>query len=585
MQLADRGNGFFGKTAKRLSLPVGDGLLWGLSLVLALFFRYEFSFDSISFELSLVACLIIGFFGVLLGASTHLYRGRFIVGSLDELRALTLTAAFVAVLSSLVLIPFGLDFGFPRSTGVLSSIIFLVLAGLMRLGMRQAESKVRMRSGDKKRAIVYGAGEAAELVVTELLSARGAGFLPVALIDDSVEKKNRWIRGVPMMGRWSDLPEVARKSQAAVVIVAIPSADSSLLRKVYEDCRLQGLQVVVLPPLHEFLSRRTTSSDLRDISIEDLVGRDQRSLRSPAIEDLVRGKRIVVTGAGGSIGSELARQLARLDVSKLYLVDRDESALLEVGLGLDSLDVDGRIRTWLMDIRDEDSVSEFFRSTQIDIVFHAAALKHVTFLEEFPSEAWKTNVQGTLNVLRAASSRKVSVFVNISTDKAANATTVLGRSKALAEQLTAWYAAENNTPFVSVRFGNVLGSRGSLIPIFAKQIEAGGPITVTDKRATRYFMSISEACQLVLQAATEGVGGDVLLLDMGEPVSIQDIAERMVEISGRSIDIVYTGLRPGEKLHEDLLSDIETAVPSSHPKILRLSATPKSPDDVWVEKW
>jgi FlaA1/EpsC-like NDP-sugar epimerase len=367
--------------------------------------------------------------------------------------------------------------------------------------------------------------------------------------------------------------------------VAIPTANSFLLRKVYEDCRKLGLQVVVLPPLHEFLSRRTSSPDLRNISIEDLVDRDQRSLESPAIEDLVRGKRVVVTGAGGSIGSELARQLGSFDVAELYLVDRDESALLEAGLAFESGQAQGRITPWLMDIRDDDSVCEFFRSSQVDIVFHAAALKHVTFLERFPSEAWKTNVEGTLNLLRAASSQNVSVFVNISTDKAANATTVLGRSKALAEHLTAWFAAANSTRFVSVRFGNVLGSRGSLIPILAKQIQVGGPITITDRRATRYFMSIPEACQLVLQAVVEGVGGDVLLLDMGEPVSIQDIADRMVEMSGRSIDIVYTGLRPGEKLHEDLLSDFETAVPSSHPKILRLRATPKSPDDVWVEKW
>jgi FlaA1/EpsC-like NDP-sugar epimerase len=340
-----------------------------------------------------------------------------------------------------------------------------------------------------------------------------------------------------------------------------------------------------LPTLREYLGGRRTPGELRKVRIEDLIGRQSIELNSALISRFLEGKKVVVTGAGGSIGSELVRQIAEFQPSFLTLVDRDETALLLASLGVDSHDFGGSHETYLVDIRDKEAVGELFRLHQPDLVFHAAALKHLPALERFPREGWKTNVEGTLNVLEAARESGVTAFVNISTDKAANPANILGRSKRLAEELTGWFASQTAKTYVSVRFGNVLGSRGSLIPILAEQIGAGGPLTITDKDATRYFMSIPEACQLVLQAAAEGEGGDVLVLDMGEPVRIQEIAERMIELSGHPIDIVYTGLRPGEKLHEDLLSDSETPIPSSHPKIMRLKATPKSPKEVLAEKW
>jgi FlaA1/EpsC-like NDP-sugar epimerase len=343
--------------------------------------------------------------------------------------------------------------------------------------------------------------------------------------------------------------------------------------------------VIVLPTLREYLGGRTTPGELRNVSIEDLIGRQSIELDSALILRFLEGKKVLVTGAGGSIGSELVRQIAGFQPSTITLVDRDETALLLASLGVDAASPKVSHETYLVDIRDKEAVDELFVRHQPDVVFHAAALKHLPALERFPREGWKTNVEGTLNVLEAARESRVSAFVNISTDKAANPANILGKSKRLAEELTGWFASQTSKTYVSVRFGNVLGSRGSLIPILSEQIGAGGPLTITDKDATRYFMSIPEACQLVLQAAAEGEGGDVLVLDMGEPVRIQDIAERMIELSGRPVDIVYTGLRPGEKLHEDLLSDSETPIASSHPKIMRLKATSKSPEEVLAEKW
>jgi FlaA1/EpsC-like NDP-sugar epimerase len=440
-------------------------------------------------------------------------------------------------------------------------------------------------SSDSRRVLVYGAGDAAEVLIPQLLARSDSPYLPVVMIDDDPGKKNRWIREIPMGGTWSDLGALVKKFGVETVIVAIPSATSELLSRVYEDARALGLQVVVLPTLREYLGGRSTPGELRNVSIEDLIGRQSLDLGGDMVSSLLVGKKVLITGAGGSIGSELVRQIAEFHPSQLTLVDRDETALLIASLGVRGLVGDVNQETYLLDIRDRAAVVSLLDTYRPEVVFHAAALKHLPILERFPAEGWKTNVEGTLNVLESAREAGVSVFVNISTDKAANPANVLGRSKKLAEQLTAWFGSQTGFSYVSVRFGNVLGSRGSLIPLLADQIDAGGPVTLTDREATRYFMSIPEACQLVLQAAAEGEAGDVLVLDMGEPVRIQEIAERMIELSGRSVDIVYTGLRPGEKLHEDLLSDSETPIPSSHPKIMRIKATPRSPEEVLAEKW
>jgi dTDP-glucose 4,6-dehydratase len=571
-------------------LPTGlllvlDSAAWPIATASALALRFEFELEITSFLNGAWLGLALAGMGALAGLATHLYRGRYVTGSMEEAFALFATVAPVFFVGGLLVVSFGNDWGIPRSTVFIATPIFLILAGGFRFLTRYSGLRTVGRTGPSKRALVYGAGDAAELLITQLFGQPDSPYRPVVLVDDAPDKKNRWIRGVPMGGTWSNLETLVGKFGVETVIVAIPSAESELLSRVYLDSRQLGLEVVVLPTLREYLGGRSTARELRTVSIEDLIGRQSLELGRDVVSSFLAGKKVLVTGAGGSIGSELVRQIADSGPSQLTLVDRDETALLLASLGVQSQAGGVNHDMYLLDIRDRPAVVSLFHGHRPDIVFHAAALKHLPILEAFPEEGWKTNVEGTLNVLESAREGGVSVFVNISTDKAANPANVLGRSKRLAEELTAWFGSQTGDRYVSVRFGNVLGSRGSLIPILADQIAAGGPLTITHKEATRYFMSIPEACQLVLQAAAEGEGGDVLVLDMGDPVRIQDIANRMIELSGRSIDIIYTVLRPGEKLHEDLLSDTETAIPAAHPKIMRLKATPKSPEEVLAEKW
>ena len=317
------------------------------------------------------------------------------------------------------------------------------------------------------------------------------------------------------------------------------------------------LAVKVLPSTAELLRDHVGIRDLRDINLTDVLGRNQIDTDIAAIAGYLAGRRVLVTGAGGSIGSELCRQIHRFDPAELMMLDRDESALHALQLSIHGralLDNDEMI---LCDIRDRKAIVDLFHARRPDVVFHAAALKHLPMLEQYPAEAVKTNVVGTLNVLDAAESLGVDVFVNISTDKAANPCSVLGYSKRIAERVTAERAGTGCGTYLSVRFGNVLGSRGSVLTSFARQIAAGGPVTVTDPEVTRYFMTIEEACQLVIQAAAIGHPGEVLVLDMGRPVRIADVAQQLIEQSGTPVPIVYTGLRAGEKMHEELFGDGE----------------------------
>ena len=352
------------------------------------------------------------------------------------------------------------------------------------------------------------------------------------------------------------------------MILAISDASPELLKNVSDQCEDAGVKLIVVPPVREMIGGRVTLGSLREFNVADLLGRRPIHTDLSQISDYVNGKVVLVTGAGGSIGSELARQVQMLGPAKLILLDRDESALHGVQLSLYGsglLDTDDMV---LCSIRDPEALQTVFENHRPEVVFHAAALKHLPMLQRFPVEGWKTNVLGTWNVLRCAHEVGVRNFVNISTDKAADASSVLGQTKRLAERLTAWYANRYELPYLSVRFGNVLGSRGSVVHTFKAQIEQGGPVTVTHPDVTRYFMTIPEACELVLQAGAIGRPGDVLVLDMGQPVKIIDVAERLIAESGRDdIKVKFTGLRPGEKLHEVLFSEVEQGSASQHPLI------------------
>ena len=561
-----------------------DSVAWGIAIFLGALLRYEF--DTIALPTTQLSVLVASaaILGLVFGFSVSLYRKRFIVGSYEEVRALVLVSALVTTVLTVGLLFLG-AWGIPRSVMLISAPIQLLISGGFRSFLRASKIRQATRSSHSKRAVIFGAGNAAESLIPQLLAAPDSPYAPVVLLDDDPSKANLQIRSIPVAGTWSDIARVAQENRIDLVVVAIPSASAALLSRVYKDCRALKLRVVVLPTLKEYLGGKSSANELRSLSIEDLVGRQTVVLTGEKVNLLLDGKRVLVTGAGGSIGAELVKQVASFTPHSLVLLDRDESALLSAQMGLEMQDTGMKVEAVLCDIRDEDTLSKLFVRYAPEVVFHAAALKHVSMLERFPEEAWKTNVLGSWNVLDAARNSGVSVFVNISTDKAANPVNVLGKSKKLAEELTAWMGGQTRQRFVSVRFGNVLGSRGSLVPILAEQISRGGPVTVTDREATRYFMSIPEACQLVLQAASEGHNQEILLLDMGEPVSINEVALRMIELSGQEVEVEYVGLRPGEKLHEDLISYKETPIPSMHPKIMRLKGSPRSPGDVFREVW
>jgi FlaA1/EpsC-like NDP-sugar epimerase len=382
------------------------------------------------------------------------------------------------------------------------------------------------------------------------------------------------VRHLRVTGTRQDLPDVATRFQADTVIIAIPSAASQLIRELSELARAGGLTVKVLPPVDQFFGSPVTVDDIRPITEADLLGRHVIDTEIDSVADYLTGRRVLVTGAGGSIGSELCRQIHRFAPETLVMLDRDESALHRVQLSIHGRALLDERSLVVCDIRDSEALDAVFAEHEPEVVFHAAALKHLPLLEMYPAEAVKTNIRGTQNVLDAASRAGTQRFVNISTDKAANPCSVLGYTKRLAERLTSGIGQREPGTYLSVRFGNVLGSQGSVLTAFRFQLESGGPITVTDPDVTRYFMMVEEAVQLVIQAGAIGRSGEVLVLDMGEPVRIDDVAKRMVLESERPIKIVYTGLRPAEKLHEDLFGDGENDERPVHPLISHVPVPP-----------
>ncbi|HEY4334132.1 MAG TPA: SDR family NAD(P)-dependent oxidoreductase, partial [Ilumatobacteraceae bacterium] len=417
--------------------------------------------------------------------------------------------------------------------------------------------------------IVFGAGGGAYRAIKAMQSSKNGTYRPVALLDDDPRKKNVRIAGLRVEGTFTDLARVAHHHRAHAVLIAIPSASGKLLRQFNTFATMSGLETLIMPPVQRLVGAGSTQEFTR-YRDEDVLNRRIVDIDTTAVQQLVAEATVLVTGAGGSIGSELVRQLVALEPHKVVVVDRDDSLLHHLIASVPA-DLRHLCAVELVDIRDVDRLEEVFAAHQPQVVFHAAALKHVPALEAAPGEGWKTNVIGTSNVINACMHNKVVRFVNISTDKAADPVNVLGFTKRIAERLTAAAARTNHMPYVSVRFGNVIGSRGSAVETFEAQIQAGGPLTVTHPDVTRYFMSVREAVRLTMQAATIGRPGEALVLDMGTPVRVLDVARQLIEQSGREIEIEYTGLRPGEKLHEVLLSTGESSSRPFHPMIDHVS--------------
>jgi FlaA1/EpsC-like NDP-sugar epimerase len=465
-------------------------------------------------------------------------------------------------------------------------VVGAALALVAMLGARYVAFAARLRSRPPAPAavkiIVFGAGEAGVQLIRRLTTRSDLAYQPVAILDDDPAKRRLRIHGVPVLGGRSQMAEVAVSTGAKVLVIAIAGESSQVIEALTAAAERCGLIPKVIPSLRELLTGHAQIEGVRDPRISDLLGRRAVTSDVASVREHIAGQRVLITGAGGSIGAELCRQLHQLGPAELIMLDRDESALHAVQLMLHGRALLDSDETVLADIRDQRRIREVFERFRPGIVFHAAALKHLPLLERCPAEAYKSNVLGTLTVLEAAADYGVHSFVNISTDKAANPVSVLGYSKRITERLTAEMSARTGARFLSVRFGNVLGSRGSVLTALSAQVAAGGPVTVTDPEVSRYFMLADEAVHLLLQAAVIGRGGEVLVLDMGEPVRIADMARRMAAGGGREVDIVFTGLRPGEKLFEDRLAHGENDLRPYHPLISQVPVPPLSAAEVAV---
>ena len=510
---------------------------------------------------------------VLLAAVAHLsanlafglYRQMWRHASVAEARGVIAAAAAA---TGAMLAASALVFHQPLSVVIVGGAAAMMLGGAVRF---QARLFAFNRGGETAaglRVVVLGAGESGAMIVREMRRNPAAGLVPVAVLDDDERTHGRSLAGVPVLGPIELLVSAVHACGAHQVVLAIPSAGPELVGRVARQADLAGVSVKVTPRVDGLLGGKLSVRDVRELRIEDLLGRAQVVTDLDAVRRLLRGRRVLITGAGGSIGSEIARQVALCDPAALVLLDHDETHLFEAAatLGVDVVQV-------LADIRDPLLLRRALLRHRPDVVFHAAAHKHVPVLESHPCEAVSTNVVGTANLLAAASEAGVDRLVFISTDKAVCPVSVMGASKWLGEQLVI-DASRRGARHCAVRFGNVAGSRGSVIPTFARQIAAGGPVTVTDTEMTRYFMSVHEAVQLVLQAAAMAEGGEVFMLEMGEPVNILALAERMIRLSGRNVgadvDVVVTGSRPGEKLEEALRAPCEEAHPTDHAAIVRV---------------
>ena len=468
--------------------------------------------------------------------------------------------------------------GFPRSVILIEALLNLMATGGIRFFIRFfRERNGRKASKIVKDAIIVGAGKAGVLILNEIRTNTNLGTRVVGFVDDNSYIRGMNIQGVPVLGSTENIPEIVEKKAIDEVIIAIPSAGYKDIARITEIARNTPVKIKVLPNLGKIIQEDSFTGQIRDISYDELLGRRVIAFRRESdykfLEGEIKDRAVLVTGAGGSIGSELCRQVSQFNPRILIMYDRYENSLYELELGLRKQFPNQSILPVIGDIRDGEKFGKILQENGISLIYHAAAYKHVPLMEREPVEAVRNNVLGTFNISKLAVANKVNKFVMISTDKAVNPSSMMGTTKRTAELIVQGLSG-GATKFISVRFGNVIGSNGSVIPIFKKQIAEGGPITVTHPEVARYFMSISEAVQLVLTAGGMGQGGEIFLLEMGEPIKIVDLAKKMINFSGltpqKDIDIVFTGLRPGEKLQEELFWQGEGIVPTENKKITML---------------
>ena len=516
----------------------------------------------------------------------NLYRGMWRYMSIVDLRnVLKASSLASAVIALFILFLFRFE-GFSRSVFIMDWGLTVFLVGGIRVAIRVFTTNhssdyfsfgrpKRLSKTAQKRLLIIGAGDAGEKFLREILDNPRVQYEPVGFLDDDPRKQGKTIHGVPVLGAIGAIGEIPIPFDE--ILIAIPSARGDVMRRIVETCERTEKRYRTIPKIGELIEGRITVNTIREVSMEDLIGREKVELDEEKISAFLHQKRILITGAGGSIGAELVRQVSRYRPAAMVLMDFSEFNLYWIEMECQRRRVKTALHACLADIRDRELMMRTFSSFKPHVVFHAAAYKHVPMQEHHPGEAFKTNVLGTRNLAEAALENGVEHFVLVSTDKAVRPTNVMGATKRAAEMIVQSLNASHRTRFMAVRFGNVIGSSGSVIPLFQQQIAQGGPVTVTHPEITRYFMSIPEAAQLILQAGAMGEGGEIFILDMGEPVRIADMARDLIGLNGlepdKDIHIEFIGLRPGEKLYEELITEGEGIMPTGHSKVLVLRGT------------
>ncbi|MDR2011500.1 MAG: polysaccharide biosynthesis protein [Rhodanobacter sp.] len=500
---------------------------------------------------------------------TGLYRGLWRFASTPDIWNIFRACLIGAFAAAITLFLYNRLVSVPRTVLAVYPLVLAVLLGVPRLAYRYwKDSRLDFASRmPSERILVLGAGKAGEALVRDL--RRENRYAPVGFLDDNVMLRGSRVHSVPVLGTLDQLPRLARETAAEMLVIAIPTANRTQMRRAVDLCEASNLPFRIVPRLEDVVAGRSSFNELKEVAIEDLLGREQVQLDWTAIRTHLAGKRVLVSGGGGSIGSELCRQIARLGAESLTVLELSEFNLYTIEQELRREYPELLLNAWLGDCTDPVTCAYVFERTHPQVVFHAAAYKHVPLLQDQIREAFRNNVLGTKALAEAADAHGADSFVLISTDKAVNPTSVMGACKRIAELFCQDFAQQSHTRFITVRFGNVLDSAGSVVPLFREQIRSGGPVTVTHPEITRYFMTIPEACQLILQASVLGNGGEIFALDMGEPMKIRDLAEQMIRLAGKhgAISILYTGLRPGEKLFEELFHPQEQYTDTAHAKI------------------
>lgn len=554
-----------------------DLLVVVLSYYLALWIRFDLSFEQIEYfhRLTKLIPYIVGIDFIIFKVfkiDKTLWR----TPSIEEALRISI-AVFFGFVFNYILFHYYLKVNIPNSVhliALLISVLSIEFSRFLYRIYRHLSSLSHIHNPTFKKVLIIGAGDAGIMLLKELLHNKDYENNVVGFVDDNLYKKGRIISGFPVLGTTLELEKIIEKFEVELVYIAVPSASIKRQNEIIKRCYQHQVEVKVLSSSSDLMTPADIKRNIRPITIMDLLGRKEVELDNYEIVTLIKDKVVLVTGAGGSIGSELCRQIIGFDPRTIMMIDINENALYDLQSQLNILKRDNKISndvrmiSSIASIRDPNSIEHIFMTNKPDVVFHAAAHKHVPFMEDMPQEAIKNNIFGTLNLIELSKKYNVKTFVSISTDKAVNPTNVMGATKRFVEKMIQSFGKNSSTKFVSVRFGNVLGSNGSVVPLFQKQIESGGPLTVTHKDMVRYFMTIPEAVSLVIQAATYGEGGEVFVLNMGEPVKILDVAEKMIRLSGykpyEDINIIFTGLRPGEKLFEELLMNEEGLRPTAN---------------------